>query len=160
VSGVSRWRGLLRGFFSSENEMRFSFLSPRRSGFSFSLLLSPRRSVSGRLRRCFSLAPLPAAWRFCLRSYGVGLSLNCFSSISVAPVRGRHLLFFAAAKKSRQKKAAQTANAKWEPWPASGSGSVESVLLHPHALVTKVSSAPTPHCVRRGRVCTGNQSFG
>ncbi|MFM0134397.1 hypothetical protein, partial [Paraburkholderia sediminicola] len=27
-----------------------------------------------------------------------------------------------AAKKSRQKKAAQTANAKWEPWSAAGSG--------------------------------------
>ncbi|MFM0336603.1 hypothetical protein [Paraburkholderia fungorum] len=39
-----------------------------------------------------------------------GLSLFCYWSISVAPVRGRHLLFFAAAKKSRQKKAAHTAN--------------------------------------------------
>ena len=38
------------------------------------------------------------------------------------PCAGRHLLFFAAAKKSRQKKAAQTANAKWGPWFAQGSG--------------------------------------
>jgi hypothetical protein len=33
-----------------------------------------------------------------LYAYGVGLSLICYWSISVAPVRGRHLLFFACRK--------------------------------------------------------------
>jgi hypothetical protein len=36
--------------------------------------------------------------------------LICYWFISVAPVRGRHLLLFAAAKRSKQEKAAQTAN--------------------------------------------------
>ncbi|MFM0639964.1 hypothetical protein PQQ63_25050 [Paraburkholderia metrosideri] len=34
----------------------------------------------------------------CLVAYGVGLSLNCYWFINVAPVRGRHLLFFACCK--------------------------------------------------------------
>jgi hypothetical protein len=42
--------------------------------------------------------------------YGVGLSLFSYWFISVAPVRGGHLLLFAAAKRSKQEKAAQTAN--------------------------------------------------
>ena len=40
----------------------------------------------------------------------VGLSLFCFRFISVAPVRGGTYFSLHAAKKSRQKKAAQTAD--------------------------------------------------
>jgi CPA1 family monovalent cation:H+ antiporter len=36
-----------------------------------------------------------------LYAYGVGLSLICYWSISVAPVRGRHLLFFACCKEKQ-----------------------------------------------------------
>jgi len=36
---------------------------------------------------------------------------------------------------------------------------LESVFVHLHTLVTKDSSAPTPHCVRRGRVCMGNHGL-
>ena len=61
-----------------------------------------------------------------------------------------------AAKRSRQEKAAQTAHAKWAPWSAAGSGASGIRVLAHSALVTKVSSAPTPHSVRRGRVCMGN----
>ena len=93
---------------------------------------------------------------YCLCACGVGLSLFCYWSISVPPVRGGTYFSLPAAKKSRQKKAAQTANSKWEPWPARGSGSVESGPSHLQALVTKASSAPTPHYVRRGWVCQGN----
>jgi len=64
-----------------------------------------------------------------------------------------------AAKKSRQKKAAQTAHAKWAPLPGSASGSVESGPPQPPPGVTKGSSAPTPHSVRRGWVCQGNQGL-
>ncbi|MCO4881701.1 hypothetical protein [Paraburkholderia caribensis] len=38
---------------------------------------------------------------------GIRVTLACFKR---CPCAGRHLLFFAAAKKSRQKKAAHTAN--------------------------------------------------
>jgi hypothetical protein len=41
---------------------------------------------------------------------GVGLSLSCLWSASVAPVRGGTYFSLPAAKKSRQKKAAYTAN--------------------------------------------------
>jgi hypothetical protein len=43
-------------------------------------------------------------------AFGVGLSLNSLWSISVAPVRGGTYFSLPAAKKSRQKKAAHTAN--------------------------------------------------
>jgi hypothetical protein len=56
-----------------------------------------------------SLIWLPAR-RLFLFACGVGLSLFSYWSISVAPVRGGHLLLFAAAKRSKQEKAAHTAN--------------------------------------------------
>ena len=48
------------------------------------------------------------------------------------------------------------APAKWAPWSATGSGATGIRALAHSAVVTKESSAPTPHCVRRGRVCLGN----
>ncbi|CAE6743865.1 hypothetical protein R69776_02596 [Paraburkholderia nemoris] len=36
---------------------------------------------------------------------------------------------------------------------------LESGFVHLHTLVTRGSSAPTPHCVRRGWVCQGNQGL-
>jgi hypothetical protein len=38
------------------------------------------------------------SWLFGLRPWLFGLSLNSYWFISVAPVRGRHLLFFACRK--------------------------------------------------------------
>src|SRR5690349_23228041 len=46
--------------------------------------------------------------RFAFAFAGIRDSLACFTR---RPCAGRHLLFFAAAKKSRQKKAAHTASA-------------------------------------------------
>src|SRR5882757_4653663 len=74
-------------------------------------------------------------------------------------VRGSTYFSLHAAKKSRQKKAAQTADAKRAPWFATGSGASGIRVLAHSALVTKDSSAPTPHCVRRGRVCMGNHGL-
>ncbi|SEI03363.1 hypothetical protein SAMN05192544_1016159 [Paraburkholderia hospita] len=45
-------------------------------------------------------------WRFCVCA-GIRVMPSCFTR---RPCAGRHLLFFAAAKKSRQKKAANTAS--------------------------------------------------
>src|SRR5579859_5178177 len=92
----------------------------------------------------------------CLDSRGVGLSLICYWSISVAPVRGGTYFSLHAAKRSKQEKAAQTTPAKRVPWSAAGSGASGIRVLAHSALVTKDSSAPTPHYVRRGRVCMGN----
>ena len=91
----------------------------------------------------------------CLCAYGVGLSL-IFSGLLASPLCGAHLLLFAAAKRSRQEKAAQTAMLKRVPWLSRGSGASGIRALAHSALVTKGSSAPTPHCVRRGWVCEGN----
>src|SRR5579864_4575993 len=52
---------------------------------------------------------------------GVGF-FSSYRFISVPPVRGGTYFSLPAAKKSRQKKAAQTATAKWAPWSAAGSG--------------------------------------
>src|SRR3984957_699351 len=51
------------------------------------------------------------------------------------------------------------APAKWAPWSATGSGATGIRALPRSALVTKESSAPTAHCVRRGRVCRGNHGL-
>ncbi|CAE6873509.1 hypothetical protein R69658_08268 [Paraburkholderia aspalathi] len=68
------------------------------------------------------------------------------------------LTFFAAAKKDKQRKRPE-APAKWAPWFAWGSGATGIRALARSALVTKDSSAPTPHYVRRGRVCMGNHGL-
>ena len=52
------------------------------------------------------------------------------------------------------------APAKRAPWFAWGSGATGIRVLSHSALVTKDSSAPTPHCVRRGRVRMGNRGGG
>ena len=67
--------------------MKGFLLSPRRSGSS-GLLLSLRRSLVGRVLGCLSVWSSLPAWRVCLHACGVGLSLICFWSISVPPVRG------------------------------------------------------------------------
>src|SRR5689334_10088076 len=50
---------------------------------------------------------LAALWWFAGGFAGIRVLLSCFTR---RPCAGRHLLFFAAAKKSRQKKAAHTAS--------------------------------------------------
>ena len=51
------------------------------------------------------------------------------------------------------------APAKRVPQLAQGSGATGIRALAHSALVTKESSAPTPHYVRRGRVCRGNHGL-
>src|SRR5689334_2731725 len=55
---------------------------------------------------CFGFLGFSLASAVCLCA-GIRVLLACFTR---CPCAGRHLLFFAAAKKSRQKKAAHTAN--------------------------------------------------
>jgi hypothetical protein len=87
------------------------------------------------------------------------LAFPCFvSGLLALPLCGAALTFFAAAKKDKQRKRLE-APAKWAPWSARGSGATGIRVLAHSALVTKESSAPTPHCVRRGRVCMGNQGL-
>jgi general secretion pathway protein K len=98
------------------------------------LLLSPRR---------FVVVLFVRLWRrACLRSSRFGLSLFCYRSISVPPVRGGTYFSLPAAKKSRQKKAAQTANAKRVPRTAIGSGASGICPIAHSASVTKQSLAP------------------
>src|SRR5580698_7982808 len=87
------------------------------------------------------------------------LAFPCFvSGLLALPLCGAALTFFAAAKKDKQRKRLE-APAKWAPWSAAGSGATGIRVLSHSALVTKDSSAPTPHCVRRGRVCRGNHGL-
>ena len=70
---------------------------------------SPRwRSGLAPARRgwCFLLFAAHAVWLACVCA-GIRVLPSCFKR---RPCAGRHLLFFAAAKKSRQKKAAHTAS--------------------------------------------------
>src|SRR5579872_1952222 len=87
------------------------------------------------------------------------LAFPCFvSGLLALPLCGAALTFFAAAKKDKQRKRLE-APAKWAPWSARGSGATGIRALAHSTLVTKASSAPTPHCVRRGRVCRGNHGL-
>ena len=88
-------------------------------------------------------------------SWGFGLSLICFWFISVPPVRGGTYFSLPPQRKVGKRKRLE-APAKWAPWSATGSGATGIRALAHSAVVTKESSAPTPHCVRRGRVCLGN----
>ncbi|CAE6688466.1 hypothetical protein LMG22931_00227 [Paraburkholderia nemoris] len=100
---------------------------------------------------------MPVRWLF-VRVLGA-LAFPCFvSGLLVLPLCGAALTFFAAAKKDKQRKRLE-APAKWAPWSAAGSGATGIRVLSHSALVTKDSSAPTPHCVRRGRVCIGNHGL-
>ena len=84
--------------------------------------------------------------------------MHCYRSISVAPVRGGTYFSLPPQRKDRQKKAARTPCSAGPP-RSHGSGASGIRALAPSALVTKGSSAPTPHCVRRGWVCMGNQGL-
>jgi hypothetical protein len=65
--------------------------------FCFFVSLPARRLLSGCLWRWDFLERF-AGVALCLCACGVGLSLISYWSISVAPVRGGHLLFFACRK--------------------------------------------------------------
>src|SRR6202000_1441354 len=93
------------------------------------------------------------------RSFLPSAVVPCFvSGLLALPLCGAALTFFAAAKKDKQRKRLE-APAKWAPWSAAGSGATGIRALAHSALVTKESSAPTPHCVRRGRGCVGNHGL-
>ncbi|CAB3785065.1 hypothetical protein LMG28690_01929 [Paraburkholderia caffeinilytica] len=98
---------------------------------------SVRCSLSARLRQCLSLI---SSW-----------------SISVCPCAGQAPTFLCRLQRKVGKRK------QLKPLMLSGHRSshtvvvhLESVFVHLHMLVTRDSSAPTPHCVRRGRVCMGN----
>jgi hypothetical protein len=68
------------------------------------------------------------------------------------PCAGRHLLFFAAAKKSRQKKAGlQPLACRCPPLTSSRSGPRTKSVLAPSPLVTRQSSVPALRCAPRRR---------
>jgi hypothetical protein len=92
---------------------------------------------------------------FWLFAYGVGLSLLCYRSISFAPVRGGTYFSLPAAKKSRQKKAGlhrQPVGVHLGPQPGTAQ---DKTCLRIFRASDKALIHPTPHYVRRGRVCTG-----
>ncbi|CAE6770231.1 hypothetical protein R69776_03797 [Paraburkholderia nemoris] len=93
-----------------------------------------------------------------VRGSGLGAFPCIVSGLLALPLCGAALTFFAAAKKDKQRKRLE-APAKWAPWSAAGSGATGIRVLSHSTLVTKDSSAPTPHCVRRGRVCMGNHGL-
>ncbi len=122
--------------------MKGFLLSPRRSGSS-GLLLSSRRSLVGCVLGCLSVWSSLPAWRFCLHACGVGLSLICFWSISVPPVRGGTYFSLPPQRKVGKRK-------RLKPLMLSGHRSLrqvvahlESVFVHLHTLVTRASYLPS-----------------
>ena len=122
--------------------MKGFLLSPRRSGSS-GLLLSLRRSLVGRVLGCLSVWSSLPAWRVCLHACGVGLSLICFWSISVPPVRGGTYFSLPPQRKVGKRK-------RLKPLMLSGHRSLqqvvvhlESVFVHLHTLVTRASYLPS-----------------
>ncbi|SIT48707.1 hypothetical protein BN2475_1080027 [Paraburkholderia ribeironis] len=81
----------------------------------------------------------------------------CLWSIGVAPVRGGHLLSLHAAKKVGKENGFKPLILKRVPWLGGDSGAINERSLAQQTAVTRLSFAPTPHCVRRGQVCKGNQ---
>jgi len=114
--------------------------------------------------RCFYLSDQKGVcrWAFFVLIVvcsGVGLlAFPCFvSGLLALPLCGAALTFFAAAKKDKQRKRLTPLILKRVPWLGGGSGASGIRAPAHSAPLTKDSSAPTPHCVRRGRVCQGNQ---
>src|SRR5579859_8020452 len=107
---------------------------------------------------CQVVVFLPAAlvvWVFCFWPLFFGLSLLSYWFISVPPVRGGTYFSLPPQRKVGKRKRLE-APAKRVSWFARGSGATGIRVLAHSALATKESSAPTRHCVRRGRVCMGN----
>ena len=92
-------------------------------------------------------------------SWGFGLSLICWWSISVAPVRGGTYFLCRPQREVSKRKRLKPLMLSGSRGSAAGSGASGICVLAHSALVTKASSAPTPHCVRRGRVCRGNHGL-
>ncbi|SEI13891.1 hypothetical protein SAMN05192544_1024102 [Paraburkholderia hospita] len=83
-----------------------------------------------------------AVWSFCFCA-GIRALPSCFMR---RPCAGRHLLFFAAAKKSRQKKAANTANSSSCLRAPNRSLTSHGNLLVPRSLPTlQASTSPASH---------------
>jgi hypothetical protein len=102
------------------------------------------------------------SWGFCLLGV-LGVLFGCWPFLEFTvvywccPCAGRHLLSLHAAKKVGKESGFTPPAHKRLPWLGGGSGpSGISARAH-SAPVTKPSSAPTAHCVRRGWVCVGNQ---
>jgi hypothetical protein len=86
------------------------------------------------------------------------LAFPCFHvGLLALPLCGAAPTFFAAAKKVGKESSFTPQALRWVPWLGRGSGASGIRVPAHSASVTKPSSAPTPHCVRRGRVCQGNQ---
>ena len=97
--------------------------------------------------------PFAAAFGRVLRA----LAFPCIvSGLLAFPLCGGGTYFSLPPQRKVGKRKRLEAPAKWAPWFARGSGATGIRALAHSALVTKDSSAPTPHCVRRGRVCLGN----
>jgi hypothetical protein len=95
-------------------------------------------------------------------SFGV-VFLGCWPFLEVTvvywrcPCAGRHLLSLLAAKKVGKESGFTPPTIKWVPRPGRGSGPINERSLAHQPAVTRQSSAPTPHYVRRGWVRKGNR---
>jgi hypothetical protein len=97
---------------------------------------------------------------FCCVCGGSLLAFPCFrSGLLALPLCGAALTFFAAAKKVSKESGLTPPALKRVPWLGGGSGTSGICVPAHSALVTKPSSAPTPHFVRRGWVCEENHGL-
>ena len=90
---------------------------------------------------------------------GVGLSLLSCRFISVPPVRGAPTFLCRPQRKVGKRKRLKPPTSKWVSWLGRAGGAINESHLGPLGSVTQPSSAPTPHYVRRGRVCQGNRGL-
>ena len=101
---------------------------------------------------------LPLAAAFPASGFS-GLSLLCYWFISVPPVRGAPTFLCRPQRKVGKRKRLKPPTSKWVSWLGGAGGPINGSHRGPYAFVTQPSSAPTPHCVRRGRVCQGNRGL-
>jgi hypothetical protein len=101
---------------------------------------------------------MPTALGFsCVLSGLLVLAFSCLlNGLLALPLCGAALTFFAAAKKVSKESGLTPPILKRVPWLGGDCGSINGSHRGPSVSVTQPSSAPTPHCVRRGRVCQGN----
>jgi hypothetical protein len=152
--------GAMRGFFArSSGWFFFAFgggilwLCLRRLVFLFLLVWFCLR------RWPFLVFLLVWLWLWRRHCFGVPTALvfSFLIDLLAFPLCGGALTFFAAAKKVSKESGLKPLIFKRLPWLGGAGGLINGSHRGPLVSVTQPSSAPTPHCVRRGWVCQGNR---